>query len=104
MSKLAGIFIVHSSRRATWDMIVEYMEKFVKWGNAEYGANAKLDNWFLFPGQCEPISFRERQIREWKARPDHEKLMREDPSGYRRIFTTLERELDSLKLTRRPKK
>jgi hypothetical protein len=91
-------------RGASWDMIVEYIEKVVKWGNAEYGANAKPENWFLFFGQCEPIASRERRVREWKADPNHEKLMREDPDGYRRAFTELEKELESLKRARGSKK
>ncbi|MDR0306891.1 MAG: hypothetical protein LBI42_08660, partial [Chitinispirillales bacterium] len=72
-----------------WDMIVDYMEKFVAWGNAEYGAKAKLTNWFLFDGQCKPLEARERTLKEWKARPDHEKWMREIP-GYKNEFFRME--------------
>jgi len=87
---------------ANWDMIVNYMEEIVKWGNAEYGTNAKLDNWFLFPGQCEPVASRERSVREFKANPRHDSLMRVNP-GYRKGFSDKERELDSLKRARSKK-
>jgi len=89
--------------RFNWDMTVDYMEEFVKWGNAKYGSNAKLENWFLFPDQCEPVAFRERSMREQKAYSRHDSLMRDD-SGYRKSFLNTERELDSLKRTRRSKK
>lgn len=79
------------------------MEEFVKWGNMEYGINAKPENYFLFSYQCEPVASRERMVREEKARPDHEKLMRQH-SAYRQGFLDTERELDSLKQARRSKR
>jgi hypothetical protein len=102
-NELDFLFANQKNATSSWGIIIDYMEKFVKWGNAEYGANAKLDNWFLFPGQCEPIASRERRVRERKADPNHEKLMREN-SGYRMGFTELERELESLKRSRGSKK
>ncbi|MCL2821507.1 MAG: hypothetical protein FWD38_11910 [Oscillospiraceae bacterium] len=45
-------------RRSNWchfdeKEIIEYMEKFVAWGNKEYGTNFRLESKLLFTGQCD---------------------------------------------------
>jgi hypothetical protein len=32
------------------------MEKFIAWGNKEYGTNFKLKDMFLFDHQCDPLA------------------------------------------------
>jgi len=86
------------------------MEKFVNWGNKEYGTNFKLESKLLFRDQYYPevpsdriIEARIRAMELIVSRPEHEKRMKEDPY-YRDQVLEIRRARDSLNQVRRSKK